>query len=219
MSGLLIESENDSDENTVSSKESIASRNKFGPKLTQVGNTHLYDGAHEVYKVQEKLENYTRRLSQLGLGLDSEGSSEISRPSSSIALSPTQHSHTLNSGEVSHQPSIHPKSPNKSKTHSPTPRLRRSVSSKSPQSTKIQIKFQPIGSIPQLRPNTCKISSHKPFSTINVFLKKRLKVENVFCYINNSFAPSPNERIGDLWAQFKVNDELIISYCAIVAFG
>ena len=42
----------------------------------------------------------------------------------------------LKSGEISHQPSIHPKSPNKSKTHSPTPRLRRSVSSKSPQSTK-----------------------------------------------------------------------------------
>lgn len=224
MSGLLIESENDSDENTFSSRESVASKKQFGSKPLQLrNNSHTYEGEHEVYEMQEKLENYTRRLSQLGLGLDGEGSGEISglllRASSSSDKSLMQHDHTLNSGIIPQHVTEQVKQAGKTTTHSPTQIPQRSSILKSFTSTKIQIRFQPIGSIAQVRPNTYQISSNKPFSTIVLFLKKRLKVENVFCYINNSFAPSPDERIGDLWAQFKIKDELIISYCAIVAFG
>lgn len=224
MSGLFIESENDSDENTVSSRESVASRDLVDPKPLQPRkNSHTFDGEHEVYEVQEKLENYTRRLSQLGLGLDAEGSGEISssllRTSSSSDKSLTQPDHTLNSGIIPQHVSEQVEQVNKSSTHSLTQIPQRSSDSNNSTNTKVQIRFQPIGSIAQIRPTTYKISANKPFSTINIFLKKRLKVENVFCYINNSFAPSPDERIGDMWAQFKVKDELIISYCAIVAFG
>lgn len=221
MSGTLIESENDSD---VSSKESMVSKPQFGPRTHSGRSLHFHDNSHEVYKVQQKLENYTRRLSQLGLGLDSEHSSDISellsnRSSSSMAEPILQASPTLDmDAEISNTDNREQQQQQQEeRLSSPLLTLRRS--STSPNATKIQIKFQPIGSIPSLKPNTCKISSNKPFSIINIFLKKRLKVDHVFCYINNSFAPSPNEQIGDLWAQFKINDELIISYCAIVAFG
>ena len=84
---------------------------------------------------------------------------------------------------------------------------------------KVQIKFIPIGSIGTMVPSVFKISSNQPFSMILSFLKKKLKIQNVYCYINNSFAPNPQQVIGDLWQQFKINDELIISYCGTVAFG
>ncbi|CCC71456.1 hypothetical protein NCAS_0H01460 [Naumovozyma castellii] len=86
-------------------------------------------------------------------------------------------------------------------------------------SFKVKIKFQPIGSVPQIKPPVCKISATQSFSSIISFLRKRLRMENVYCYVNSSFAPTPQQNVGDLWTQFKVNDELIISYCGAVAFG
>ncbi|CAI6406976.1 AKR_HP2_G0004150.mRNA.1.CDS.1 [Saccharomyces cerevisiae] len=85
--------------------------------------------------------------------------------------------------------------------------------------TKDTDKFQPIGSIGQLKPSVCKISMSQSFAMVILFLKRRLKMDHVYCYINNSFAPSPQQNIGELWMQFKTNDELIVSYCASVAFG
>ncbi|CCD25498.1 Atg12p NDAI_0F01790 [Naumovozyma dairenensis CBS 421] len=90
---------------------------------------------------------------------------------------------------------------------------------KEPSTDKVKIKFQPIGSIPPMRPSVCKISGTQPFSMVLIFLQRRLKVDNIYCYVNNSFAPSPQQIVGELWRQFKVKDELIISYCGSVAFG
>lgn len=230
MSGLIIESESDSEDNTISSPERTVSKGHFVTNFdisSSQQRKQPSERTHDVYKVQEKLEDYTRRLSQLGLGLDSDGSSSmLSRKGSRVAGDSIHEnkSQSLNRSPELLQPvpnpnTLNPKEGDEKK--SVTPEVKRDIvlsPSKSP-GPKIQIKFQPIGSITPMKPSTCKISADKPFSTINIFLKKRLKVENVFCYINNSFAPSPNQRIGDLWAQFKVSNELIVSYCAIVAFG
>lgn len=84
---------------------------------------------------------------------------------------------------------------------------------------KITIRLQPIGSIPPLISNTFKIASSQNFSTITVFLCRKLKLKYVYCYINNSFSPTPQQNIRELWNQFKINDELVVSYCSTVAFG
>ena len=97
-------------------------------------------------------------------------------------------------------------------------KMQESIESTPPQD-KVQIKFIPIGSIGTMVPSVFKISSSQPFSMILSFLKKKLKIQNVYCYINNSFAPNPQQVIGDLWQQFKINEELIVSYCGSVAFG
>ncbi|CEP63016.1 Atg12p LALA0_S07e00496g [Lachancea lanzarotensis] len=85
--------------------------------------------------------------------------------------------------------------------------------------TKVHIKFQPIGSVLQVSPQTAQISSSQPFSVLVTYLKKKLKLATVHCYVNNSFSPAPQQAIGDLWLHFKVKDELIVSYCKGVAFG
>lgn len=174
--------------------------------------------SHEIYKVQRKLESYTKRLSQLGLGLDSEtSSSEFSQTSSNYLVSEDNTQiHVRGYFFVENTQSLTKEGPDNDKVYGHT----KLSFPEDLSGMKVKVKFQPIGSIPSLKPkNTCVISYNKPFSTIVLFLKKRIKVNHVFCYINNSFAPSPDERVGDLWNQFKVNDELIISYCAIVAFG
>ncbi|AET38585.1 Atg12p Ecym_3073 [Eremothecium cymbalariae DBVPG len=84
---------------------------------------------------------------------------------------------------------------------------------------KISIRFQPIGSIAQVDPQVCKLGSSHTFAMVTMFLCKKLRLEDVHCYISNSFAPTPQQNVGQLWEQFKVNDELVVSYCATVAFG
>lgn len=88
-----------------------------------------------------------------------------------------------------------------------------------PKTEKVNIRFVPIGSIAAIQPKVFKISTSQPFSTLIRFLDKKLKIPHVFCYIHNSFAPSPDENIGNLYNNFSVGNELIVSYCNTVAFG
>ncbi|KAL6450884.1 ATG12 Ubiquitin-like protein ATG12 [Candida maltosa Xu316] len=86
--------------------------------------------------------------------------------------------------------------------------------------SKIMIRFVPIGSTPSIHPRVFKISSSQTISTLNKFLSKKLKhKELLHLYIQSSFSPLPDERIGTLYELFKTNNELIISYCNTIAFG
>ncbi|AAS50527.1 AAR160Wp [Eremothecium gossypii ATCC 10895] len=91
--------------------------------------------------------------------------------------------------------------------------------SETPEPPKVAIRFQPIGSVGQVMPQVCRISSAQSFGAVLVFLRRRLRLDTVHCYVSNSFAPTPQQNVGQLWEQFKVNDELVVSYCATVAFG
>ncbi|KAH3903355.1 uncharacterized protein SCODWIG_01292 [Saccharomycodes ludwigii] len=84
---------------------------------------------------------------------------------------------------------------------------------------KINIRFSPIGgSIKQINTKMI-IASYQPFSTIIQYIKKRLNLPHVYLYINNSFAPSGQQLVGELYEQFGIGDELCVSYCGGVAFG
>ncbi|KAI3406062.1 ATG12 [Candida oxycetoniae] len=88
------------------------------------------------------------------------------------------------------------------------------------ESNKISLRFQPIGSTRGIVPKVFKISTTQTVSTINKFLCQKLKQKAPFhLYIQNSFEPNPDEKIGDLYNLFKTNNELIISYCNTLAFG
>ncbi|GMM38986.1 Atg12 protein [Saccharomycopsis crataegensis] len=88
---------------------------------------------------------------------------------------------------------------------------------------KILIRFQSIGSTRQIEPRVYKISNNQQFSSLIRFLHKKFKLGDrdghVFCYIHNSFSPNPDEIIGDLFKNFAINNELVVSYCENVAFG
>ncbi|CCF59261.1 hypothetical protein KAFR_0G02270 [Kazachstania africana CBS 2517] len=192
----MIQSESDSDttENDSSVQSSEASLRNIGgiparPTLNVLSDNEI---SHS-FLLQNRLHDVNRRLSQLGLV--SEDDSDDNK-----------HSPYMRSSQY-----IRKVTPKEAVPQSQYKRVE--------QVSKIQIKFQPIGSIPSLRPSICKISYNQSFSMVIMFLKKKLNVENVYCYVNSSFAPSPQQIVGDLWTQFKVNNELIVNYCASVAFG
>ncbi|QLQ82114.1 hypothetical protein HG537_0G03690 [Torulaspora globosa] len=202
----ILESESDNDESGQSSLSSSAN-----PEVQEANwDSNTNDGTN---MMQRKLEHFSRRLSMLGLVateedtekqsnlIDSEGSELLQREvpmTTSLLLNklPRATSEALEKYQTTD----------------------RSVTDSLAQ-TKIQIKFQPIGSIAQVKPTVCKISATQPFAVVAKFLSKSLKIEQVYCYINNSFAPNPQQIVGDLWSQFKVDNELIVSYCGTVAFG
>lgn len=201
----ILESESDNDESGDSSLANSGSADVANRSRNTVdeGNTNM---------MQRQLEQYSRRLSMLGLmssqdtGEDGEsgdsnviGSENIEAPKQKLPMTAS-----LILDKV-------PKATNEA--------LERSQKTALTKQRKIQIKFQPIGSIAQIKPSICKISASQPFALVTTFLTRSLKVKQVYCYVNNSFAPNPQQMVGDLWSQFKVDNELIVSYCGTVAFG
>lgn len=85
---------------------------------------------------------------------------------------------------------------------------------------KTTIRFVPIGSTPRINPLVFTISSNQTVSILIKFLAKKLKTkDHVYLYIQNSFQPTPDEKLSDLYNLFRTNNELIVSYCESVAFG
>lgn len=85
--------------------------------------------------------------------------------------------------------------------------------------TKITIRLVPIGSTAPITPKVLQVSSDQTVAVVNRFIAKKLRLKNVHSYIHNSFQPTPDERLGDLYQQFRTNQELIFNYCNTVAFG
>ncbi|ODQ65667.1 autophagy protein 12, partial [Nadsonia fulvescens var. elongata DSM 6958] len=92
---------------------------------------------------------------------------------------------------------------------------------------KIAIRFRPIGGAPALvNVGLCRISANERWSAVIKFLSRRLlpsrdrnRTETVFCYIANSFAPSPDSQVGNVFDSYQIDDELMVSYCLVQAFG
>lgn len=177
----LIDSETDTTDTSSQLDDSIVS--SFPPASPQD-------------RIPQQLENFTRKLSLLGLELKEQDQID---------------------GMLTNDPPVNV-IPGET-TPTATPTTTAAVENVVEPEKKVKVRFQPIGSILTIKPALCNVSSEKPFATILSFLQKKLNQEFVFCYINNSFAPTPDQNIGDLWHQFNINNELIINYCAIVAFG
>ncbi|AEO64163.1 uncharacterized protein THITE_2034879, partial [Thermothielavioides terrestris NRRL 8126] len=88
---------------------------------------------------------------------------------------------------------------------------------------KVVVRFKPVGSAPPVRRELVKVASAHKFESVVAYLRKTLRVaetENVFLYVNSTFAPALDEVVGNLWRCFKdSNDHLNVSYSMTPAFG
>ena len=67
---------------------------------------------------------------------------------------------------------------------------------------KVTVRLLAVGSAPKLKQSIFKISSTQHFSTVINFVRKRIGAkdgEGVFCYVNSTFSPQPDELVGNLW--------------------
>mmetsp|Transcript_13280 Transcript_13280/g.17736 ORF Transcript_13280/g.17736 Transcript_13280/m.17736 type:complete len:96 (-) Transcript_13280:31-318(-) len=88
---------------------------------------------------------------------------------------------------------------------------------------KVKIHFQAVGSAPMMRKTKFVIKGSEPFSTLETFLARELKLpkhERFFLYCDSAFAPNPQENLSDLFACFAgKRGELIVNYATTPAYG
>lgn len=90
--------------------------------------------------------------------------------------------------------------------------------------TKVKVHFVAAGSAPILKKSKFLMSADDRFAVAATFLRKRIGLEgkgsSVLLYVNAAFVPSPEERVGDLYACFSSErGELVVHYSLQEAWG
>ncbi|XP_058126551.1 autophagy protein 12-like [Anopheles ziemanni] len=87
---------------------------------------------------------------------------------------------------------------------------------------KIDIVLHATGSAPILKQKKWSVDQEKPISGIVKFIHKYLKLdpeERLFLYINQTFAPSPDQIIKNLYECYGTNGKLNLHYAKTQAWG
>ncbi|PWN19566.1 APG12-domain-containing protein [Microstroma glucosiphilum] len=90
--------------------------------------------------------------------------------------------------------------------------------------SKVLVKFKAIGAAPIMKNNSFRITAFNKFHAVVVFLRNQLGEKTggggtLFLYINNSFAPSLDDTVGNLFRCFGTDGHLIVNYSTTPAFG
>ncbi len=90
-------------------------------------------------------------------------------------------------------------------------------------SKKITVRFRAAGgNTPIMKRNKFKVKASSQFSSIIASLRKMLKLKpsaSLFIYCAQSFAPSPDETVSDLYNCFQLQNELVLNYCSTDCWG
>ena len=87
---------------------------------------------------------------------------------------------------------------------------------------KIEILLQAVGNAPILRNRKFLLERTKTVQYIIGWLKKYMKLDakdQLFLYVNQEFAPSPDAEIGTIYDCFKIGNTVIFHYCITPAWG
>ncbi|ODM99343.1 Ubiquitin-like protein ATG12, partial [Orchesella cincta] len=80
---------------------------------------------------------------------------------------------------------------------------------------KINILLKPVGDAPILKNKLWSVPSERQVSQITEFVKKYLKLEknqNLFFFVNQLFAPAPDQCLRDLYECFGSDGKLVLHY-------
>lgn len=78
------------------------------------------------------------------------------------------------------------------------------------------------GGAPILTKNKFKIDGTSSISAVDAFLRKQLKLDSgqsLFIYVNDAFAPTPEQDLQQLYDCFAVGGELVLNYSITEAYG
>jgi ubiquitin-like protein ATG12 len=86
----------------------------------------------------------------------------------------------------------------------------------------VEILLKAAGSAPILKKKRFMLERSKNINYIINWLKNHMKLdakEQLFLYVNQEFAPSPDCEIGTIFDCFKVGNYVVIYYCLNPAWG
>ncbi|KAJ8729827.1 hypothetical protein PYW07_016865 [Mythimna separata] len=87
---------------------------------------------------------------------------------------------------------------------------------------KIDILLKATGNAPIMKKKKWAVDAEKPIGWIMEFVKKYLKLEadeKLFLYVNQTFAPSPDQLVKNLYECFGTDGKLVLHYCKSQAWG
>lgn len=93
---------------------------------------------------------------------------------------------------------------------------------KRPKSNKIEIRLQATGDAPIMKQRKYMVEPGKKIGEIIAFVRKYLKfdeTENLFLYVNQAFAPSPDQSVLNLNECFGTDGKLVLYYSRNQAWG
>lgn len=88
-----------------------------------------------------------------------------------------------------------------------------------PAAGQVLVKLLAVGSAPRLKKTKFQVPGDKTFAFVITFLRKQLKANAVYVYLNQAFSPAPDTPLCDLYRCFQVDNALVISYCITEAYG
>lgn len=87
---------------------------------------------------------------------------------------------------------------------------------------KIDILLKATGNAPIMKTKKWSVDPEKKIGWIIEFIKRYLKLdasENLFLYVNQAFAPSPDQVVRNLYECFGTDGKLVLHYCKSQAWG
>ncbi|XP_056397982.1 ubiquitin-like protein ATG12 [Hyla sarda] len=87
---------------------------------------------------------------------------------------------------------------------------------------KIDVLLKAVGDTPIMKNKKWTIERTRTVQGLMFFIKKYLKMEaseQMFIYVNQSFAPSPDQEVGILYECFGSDGKLVLHYCKSQAWG
>lgn len=79
-----------------------------------------------------------------------------------------------------------------------------------------------VGDTPIMKTKKWAVERTRTIQGLIDFIKKFLKLvasEQLFIYVNQSFAPSPDQEVGTLYECFGSDGKLVLHYCKSQAWG
>uniref|UniRef100_A0A1B0D7A3 Ubiquitin-like protein ATG12 n=1 Tax=Phlebotomus papatasi TaxID=29031 RepID=A0A1B0D7A3_PHLPP len=86
----------------------------------------------------------------------------------------------------------------------------------------VDILLNATGNVPIMKKRKWAVDQDKQISWIMKFIHKYLKLdpeEKIFLYVNQTFAPSPDQIVKNLYECYGTNGTLVLYYCKSQAWG
>ncbi|KAL2083964.1 hypothetical protein ACEWY4_019482 [Coilia grayii] len=87
---------------------------------------------------------------------------------------------------------------------------------------KIDVLLKAVGDAPIMKTKKWAVERGRTVQSLAQFISRFLKLEpseQLFIYVNQSFAPSPDQEVGVLFECFSSDGKLVLHYCKSQAWG